>query len=292
MVIFQENVSFDHYFGTYPHAANTDGNPFHAQPGTPSVNGLTPALLTHNPNSANPQRLTPAQALTCDQDHGYTAEQKAMDGGLMDKFVEFTGISTCSPPNYEAPGLVMDYYDGNTVTGLWNYAQRYAMSDNFYDTVFGPSTPGALNLISGQTGGATPLNAAGQVVNPSGAVGSQDANGAGTVFGDPDPFYDGCANHANPTVSMSGQNVGDLLNAKGISWGWFQGGFAPTSTTAERCAGVRRQPHQHRRRVRHRLQPAPQPVRVLQVHRQPGPHPAGQPWPRWAATARPTTSTT
>jgi phospholipase C len=232
VVIFQENVSFDHYFGTYPQAANTDGNPFHAKPGTPSVNGLTPALLNHNPNSANPQRLTPAQALTCDQNHGYTAEQKALDQGLMDKFVEFTNNSTCSPPNFSAPGLVMDYYDGNTVTGLWNYAQRYAMSDNFYDAVFGPSTPGALNLISGQTGGATPLNAAGQVVNPSGAVGSQGANGVGTVFGDPDPFYDGCANHANTTVSMSGQNVGDLLNAKGITWGWFQGGFTPTSTTA------------------------------------------------------------
>ena len=35
----------------------------------------------------------------------------------------------------------MDYYDGNTVTGLWNYAQHYAMSDNSYDTTFGPSTP-------------------------------------------------------------------------------------------------------------------------------------------------------
>jgi phospholipase C len=178
VVIFQENVSFDHYFGTYPDATNTDGNPFHAQPGTPSVNGLTPVLLNHNPNSANPQRLTPAQALTCDQDHGYTAEQKAMDSGLMDKFVEETGVSTCSPPNYEAPGLVMDYYDGNTVTGLWNYAQHYALSDNFYDTEFGPSTPGALNLISGQTGGATPLNAAGQVVPDPGAVGSPTPAGS------------------------------------------------------------------------------------------------------------------
>jgi phospholipase C len=59
VVIFQENVSFDHYFGTYPHAANTDGNPFHAQPGTPSVNGLTPALLAHNPNSAKPPAADP-----------------------------------------------------------------------------------------------------------------------------------------------------------------------------------------------------------------------------------------
>ncbi len=47
----------------------------------------------------------------------------------------------------------MDYYDGNTVTGLWNYAQHYAMTDNSFDTTFGPSTPGALNLVSGQTHG-------------------------------------------------------------------------------------------------------------------------------------------
>ena len=36
-----ENVSFDHYFGTYPKAPNTDGTKFVAKPGTPKVNGLT-----------------------------------------------------------------------------------------------------------------------------------------------------------------------------------------------------------------------------------------------------------
>ena len=51
VVIFQENVSFDHYFGTYPNAANIDGQPFIAQPGTPAVNGLSPELLLRNPNS-------------------------------------------------------------------------------------------------------------------------------------------------------------------------------------------------------------------------------------------------
>ena len=45
----------------------------------------------------------------------------------------------------------MGYYDGNTVTALWNYAQHFAMNDNSYGTNFGPSTDGALNLISGQT---------------------------------------------------------------------------------------------------------------------------------------------
>jgi len=131
VVIFDENVSFDHYFGTYPFAANTDGTAFHAKRGTPTVNGLytkiTPSgptgpLLTNNPNTADPTRLTHAQALTCDQDHGYTAEQQAVDNGKMDKFVQFTETSTCSAPNFGTPGQVMDYYDGDTVTGLWNYA--------------------------------------------------------------------------------------------------------------------------------------------------------------------------
>ena len=71
VVLFDENVSFDHYFGTYPFAANTDGTAFHAKRGTPTVNGLynkitpkgpTGSLLTSNPNSFNPTRLTHSQA--------------------------------------------------------------------------------------------------------------------------------------------------------------------------------------------------------------------------------------
>ncbi|MDT5131050.1 MAG: phospholipase, partial [Mycobacterium sp.] len=65
VVVFQENVSFDHSFGTYPNAANVDGQRFTAKPGTPGVDGLTPELLTHNPNKAQPVRLGgPGQQLT------------------------------------------------------------------------------------------------------------------------------------------------------------------------------------------------------------------------------------
>src|SRR5712672_1083651 len=88
VVIFQENVSFDHYFGTYPKAANTSGQTFKAARKTPDANGLanTPGLggvgtlLTNNPNKdaagnqVNPRRYDPANindVLTCDQDHGY-----------------------------------------------------------------------------------------------------------------------------------------------------------------------------------------------------------------------------
>src|SRR5580704_6829869 len=52
VIIFQENVSFDHYFGTYPNALNPDGEPaFHAKKRTPTINGLSAALLSNNPNS-------------------------------------------------------------------------------------------------------------------------------------------------------------------------------------------------------------------------------------------------
>src|ERR1043166_4084836 len=55
VVIFQENVSFDHYFATYPHAANLPGEtPFTALAGTPAVAGLSADLLTKNPNFTNP----------------------------------------------------------------------------------------------------------------------------------------------------------------------------------------------------------------------------------------------
>jgi hypothetical protein len=57
VVIFQENNSFDHYFGTYPNALYPTGLPVSAQnpsgespfvplPNTPSINGLT--LLLNN----------------------------------------------------------------------------------------------------------------------------------------------------------------------------------------------------------------------------------------------------
>ncbi len=64
VVIFQENVSFDHYFGTYPNATNPAGEPsFTPLARTPSVNGLNEDLLTSNPNLANPFRLDRSQEL-------------------------------------------------------------------------------------------------------------------------------------------------------------------------------------------------------------------------------------
>jgi phospholipase C len=236
VVVFQENVSFDHYFGTYPTATNPKGEPaFHARRVTPTVNGYTPALLNNNPNlnpangpgASNPFRLDRSQAVTADQDHDYTAEQRAFDAGLMDLFP----VSVGSPSTNTA--LNLGYYDGNTVTALWNYAQRFAMSDNSYSTTFGPSTPGAINLISGQTNGVVKtLNGTGDEVD--------GGNGTLTLVSDADPIGDVCSNPTRNQVVMGGANIGDLLSAAGITWGSFMGGFDLTATNPNGTTGCKR----------------------------------------------------
>ena len=240
VVIFQENVSFDHYFATYPHAANTDGSTFTARADTPLVNGLfAGGLLDHNPNSTQPFRLSAAQAVTCDQDHGYQAEQQSFNLGAMNRFPETVGVG--GPPCLDygkGTGLVMGYYDGNTVTALWNYAQHFAMSDNSYSTTFGPSTPGAVNLISGQTFGAKIApDLLGRRGSAAGNVTAIDSvTGFGSVTGDPrpSPALDDCTlpspaapASARTYITMTGRNIGDLLNERHVTWGWFQGGFRP-----------------------------------------------------------------
>ena len=249
VVIFQENVSFDHYFGTYPHAANTSGEPFGGARGA-HVNGLynTPgvgghgSLLTNNPNrdangnQVNPRRLDPSHindVLTCDQDHDYNDEQKAFDGGLMDKFATTVATATGSSPTGQPckASDVMNYYDGNTVTGMWNYAKHFAMSDNFFGTTFGPSTPGAINLASGNTGNV------GLQINGANTDGDTVSDGKGgySLVSDAQPYYDDCS--TRDAVSMTGTNIGDELNSAGVSWGWFQGGFKPTTSFAQATGG-------------------------------------------------------
>jgi phospholipase C len=285
VVIFDENVSFDHYFGTYPYALNPKGEPaFHATHGTPQVNGLynavgasgpTGPLLTRNPNESNPLRLGRGDPMTCDQDHGYTAEQEAADHGAEDKYAQYTGrgmtLAQCLkglqyqgspepvPAGANSNYAVMDYYDGNTVTALWNYAQRFAMSDNAYDTNYGPSTPGALHVTAAQTYGAicgpssSTINDAPCAAPPGydaanvtdshittsasgpAPVSGQPAAGPGTDYSDSDPTYDICSylpakdggdgNTPAATITMGGNNIGEELTRANITWGWFEGGF-------------------------------------------------------------------
>jgi phospholipase C len=268
IIIFDENESFDHYFGTYPVAKNPQGEPaFNARPFTPPVNGLTFQLLNHNPNftnpangaaAANPFRLDRTQAHTSDQDHDYTPEQMAFDDGKMDLFPLDTGFPGFAGTDVFSTGaIVMGYYDGNTVTALWNYAQHFALNDNSFDSQFGPSSPGAVNVISGQTNGVVGFNAASTAAQQAALAGASggatpvgttngfqvdDGTGTGTftMYSDADPTGDVCSTTTSATATLTGKNIGDLLNAKNISWGWFQGGFNLTLVNANGSTGCGR----------------------------------------------------
>ncbi|WP_438390656.1 phospholipase C [Caballeronia sp. DA-9] len=237
VVIYNENVSFDHYFATYPNAANPAGEPaFTAAAGTPAVNGLSGALLTANLNftntangtaAANPFRLDRTQAASADQNHAYRAEQQAYDNGAADLFPKFTGKGTAGGAgSFGTAGQVMGYYDGNTVGALWNYAQHFAMSDNAYTDTYGPSTPGALEVVSGQTNGMQIVKASQGPVSATNTGGYyvNDGQGGFTMINDVDPANDVCSSTTD-TALMAGKNIGDLLNAANISWGGFMGGF-------------------------------------------------------------------
>jgi phospholipase C len=290
VVIFGENISFDHYFGTYPNAANATGEvPFGAAANTPNANNLvTPLdvlhsfaplattdagadggavdLLHSNPNNdpnspndtganagnqigANPFRLARVQSTTQDMNHNYGPEQSADNGGAMNAFPAFTGTAPANPANLVLSGSaavpplaeegtkqsVMAYFDGNTVGALWNYAQNYALNDNSFTTNFGPSTPGAINLVSGQTNGFAMTN--NTPLSTSHAI--PDGNGNYTLIGDIDPLNDVCSTATDQGL-FAGKNVGDLLNTAGVSWGFFQGGFDLTATNANGTTGCQR----------------------------------------------------
>jgi phospholipase C len=248
VVIFQENHSFDAYFATYPVAANPPGQPrFRARRGTPSVNGLTETLLRYNPNPSNPFRVDRTQAYTCDQDHEYTAEQRARNGGLMNQFPRFDAQGPTNPRQFchkNSQGnwdTLMGFFDGNTVTALWYYAQHFALSDNSFATMSGQSTRGALNLTAGDTFGVLCGPPSPVIYGNVPACGPPVASTAtpaptngtlGTLVDDTDPYWDVCSQGS--TAALTGRNIGDLLTAAGVTWGWFQGGF--TTAADGSCA--------------------------------------------------------
>jgi phospholipase C len=285
VVIFNENISYDHYFATYPNAQNNaNETPFRASRRTPINNNLlTPLdvdngfrplvglnLLTNNPNNnpnapvapnnqrqngedvSNPFRLSPSQAATADQGHNDMPEQAAYNNGHVDGFPAWTGTAGGTATNGPLPppaavatkGLTMGYYDGNTVTALWNYAQHFAINDNSYGAQFGPSSPGAINLISGQTNGlatTTGVESGGNLLHPTHEAWGDASHSASnlTLIGDADPALDTCSS-TSENVSLAGRNIGDLLNQRNITWGWFEGGFNLKTVNANGSTGCAR----------------------------------------------------
>jgi phospholipase C len=102
----------------------------------------------------------------------------------MDGFVQHTGATAqgCDARS------VMDYFDGNTVTAMWRYAQHFALSDNTFASTFGH-----------------------------------------------DPALDDCPQA--PTVQMTSRTIGDALTERGVTWGWFEGGFGNCAASHRNIGG-------------------------------------------------------
>ena len=238
-------------------------------------NGPTGPLLTSNPNPTTPPAvhsagpdLRPGPRLHA----GAAGLQRREDGQVRPVHRDRHLLRR---RHYGAPGLVMDYYDGNTVTGLWNYAQNYAMSDNNYDTDFGPSTPGALNLISGQTAAATPSTRNRRRWRRPGHGERAEQRGPGHHLRRPGPGLRRLLGHQphqrrnQPLGVATGQNIGDLLNAKTSPGAGSRAGSrrpAPTRRGLPVCGAST--PNIGGTSV-DRLLAAPRAVPVLRVHGQP-----------------------
>src|ERR1700680_1046321 len=167
IILYQENISFDHYFGTYGHGSH----------GIPAG-----ATLTHTSGGQSwgpyaPTQLNALQSRTCDVDHNYSNMIRMANHGAMDMFLQAfsppaqgndkavtnpSSSSGASCPTFEsvpAPGagltaLANAYYTGTPgdpnapLQNYWRLASQYTLADNFFQGVYGPSTPGAEWLVA------------------------------------------------------------------------------------------------------------------------------------------------
>ena len=217
IILYQENISFDHYFGTYGHGSN----------GIPAGSQLfhTSAGGTWGPYS--PTMLQSTQLRTCDVDHGYADMIKMANHGAMDMYLQFgnnktvtnpSSSSSATCPKFEAaappPGtglqaLANAYYTGTPgdpnapLHNYWRLASQYTLADNFFQGVYGPSTPGAEWLVAATN----------------------------NTTGDPNPIGDVCNDYPASIPQVDIPNLGQEASAQGVSWAWFQGGLGTCTQT-------------------------------------------------------------
>ena len=158
-VLYQENRSFDSYFGTFPGTEGLYSNPASETP------GFTQKIVNTDGTSSTiqPFLIGPSQyaADTDDMDHSHARLVSKMDVQnnvpLMDQFAvtEELKYSPTGNPSLEAKQmgeLSMAHEDCDTIPLLWAYAQKFVLFDHIFQDITGPSTPGNLSIIGAQTG--------------------------------------------------------------------------------------------------------------------------------------------
>jgi phospholipase C len=238
VVIYQENWSFDGLLGRFPGAnglanaspasiAQTDkeGRPYATLPpsidtrGQPSViDTRIPAALPVAPFDLAP--YVPTTSRAGNPVHRFYQQQHQINGGRMDRFVAWTNVG----------GLVMSYYDATSMP-LGQLAREFVLADNFFHAAFGGSFLNHMWLICA----CTPHWAQA----PEDMRATLDARGFLVKDGDvtPDGYVVNTAftvntphpsrihpSHLVPNLTLP--TIGDRLDAKGVSWAWYSGGWA------------------------------------------------------------------
>lgn len=238
-VIYQENRSFDSYFGSFPGADNL----------------ATAEARQHGFRQWDPIGKTWVvpyllkAADTSDADHSREALLAKSDGGRMDHFVSYEEQNPLATPqlDHQLGLLTMAHEDCSTVPFLWMYAHRFALYDHIFQAMYGPSTPGNIDLIAGQTGQTQAARHPDEAFRSVFTPGEPVMNDENPAFG-PYAFpYQAKGVHqldqtyATLMLSLSGRNapqakidaddikddISELarLNKRAVPWGWYQEGF-------------------------------------------------------------------
>ncbi len=223
-VIYQENRSFDSYFGTFPGADGLFTRGAKQTPGfDQEIINTDGSSGTIHPFRIGPQEKPCGSAPACfaadtdDVDHSHpsiVAKMNLQNGvPRMDKFAltEERKYSPVGNPSLEAKQfgeLAMAYEDCDTVPLLWQYAHKFVLFDHIFQEMAGPSTPGNLSIIGAQTGVTQ------WVLHPEQAYKGSGASGPGVpALDDADPFW-GSQLDKTPASRKMPVNPHDFRNGK------------------------------------------------------------------------------
>jgi phospholipase C len=223
-VIFNENESFDHEYGTFPgvNGLYSDGQNPRSAANTP---GFTQTYTDVNGNqvTVQPFRIGPQQNATFadSTDHSHTGLAAKldvvngvpkMDGFAKDEYAHYAkvGNNASQAVGTQFARIAMSHVDCDTIPFFWQYASRFAIFDNIFATEDTPSSPNAIAMIAGQSGETQWVKhgAAGTTGLISGTVEGTAYSGFGTtdalpIVNDPDPWwgseFDDTASNRQPT---------------------------------------------------------------------------------------------
>ena len=185
--IIKENRTFDNMFGQFPGANG-------ATSGTISTGDVIPLGRTPDP--------TPR-----DISHSFSSAVLAIDGGAMDKFDLIPG------GNQNGDYLAYTQYTADDIPNYYTYASYFALGDNMFSSLTGPSFPNHLYTVGAQSGGA--------INNPTNSMGrwgcDSPSNSLVQILHD-----DGSITRQYPCFDF--QTLADELEAAGISWNYYAPG--------------------------------------------------------------------